>query len=188
MHPNEPDRVDFTKLNNTVGDQQEAFINYWIIKQIISYPDYGAGLDIGCGQGSHAFTIGLNDFFGECHPIYKGEYRPHVTSLAENVDKIFNNDTFSFIISSHILEHVDEPMITFRKWCKLLRKDGIIVSLMPDYAYEKAVESWDPTHKTFWTPQDFEKNCIVPNQDLMTTLVFDDLKNKFSFNYVGKRI
>lgn len=186
-NPLEPWRVDFTKLDNLVGQSQEAFINYWVIKQITSYPDYGAGLDIGCGQGSHAFTIGLNDYYGECHPIYRGEYLPHVTSLSENVDKIFNEGTFNFTIASHILEHVDEPMTTFRKWLKLLRRNGVMILLMPDYQYEKAVESWDPTHKTFWTPKDFEKNCIIPNADLVKVEEFNTLNNKFSMNAILRR-
>jgi len=185
----EPEKLDFTRADNLVGMQQEAFILYWILKQLREHPGFGAGLDIGCGQGSHPFTIGLNDYSGDCHPTYRGKYLPHVTSLAENADRIFNNDTFNFIVASHILEHVEEPILTFRKWCKLLRKDGIMILLMPDARYETpGIGSWDPTHKTFWTPNDFEKNCILPNGDIIKPEIFDDLGNNFSFNFVGGRI
>lgn len=189
---NDPSRLDFSKCDNLTGMQQEAFLNYWIIKQMKDTLDHGfsniCGLDIGCGQNIHINCIGIDFYYGQHHPVYGGEYKPNVTFQAENLDKIFNNDTFSFIVASHILEHVDEPMLTFRKWCKLLRKDGIMIILLPDYTYEKSVESWDITHKTFWTPDDFEKNCIIPNQDIMKCEEFNTLKNKFSMNFIGRRI
>jgi len=179
--------LDFSVANNLVGQQQESFINYWILKQLREHTGYGAGLDVGCGQGAHFASIGLNDYCGKCHPIYGGAYYPNLTSLAECTDKIFNNDTFNWVVASHILEHVADPIITFRKWCKLLRKDGIIILLMPDYAYEKSVKAWDPSHKTFWSPEDFNKNCILPNRDIMRTEDFNSLGNKFSLNYIGRR-
>lgn len=184
-----PERLDFSRGDNLVGVQQEAFLIFNTLKQLERYPDYGGGLDLGCGQGIHFACIGINDYCGECHPIYRGKYLPHVTSLAENVDSIFNNDTFNFIVSSHILEHVDNPMMAFRKWCKLLRKDGVMIILMPDARYENpGVGSWDSSHKTFWTPSDFKDNCISLNSDIMKTEIFNDLNNKFSMNYVGRRI
>lgn len=180
------DLINFTVVNNIVGQQQESFIFYWILKIMKENGDNcTAGLDIGCGQRSHFFTIGLNDYSGE-HPIYGGKYIPHIVSKAENVDKIFQNETFTFIVASHILEHVEHPTMTFRKWCKLLKKDGVMILLMPDAEYE--IHGWDPTHKTFWTPNDFKDNCISLNSDIMKTEVFNDLNNKFSMNYVGRRV
>lgn len=183
----EPERLDFKLADNLVGDQQEAFILYNILKQITEHKDVGmCGLDIGCGQGAHFACIGINDYYGEDHPIYHGKYIPHITSLAETIDTIFNQETFSFIVASHILEHVNNPITTYRKWCKLLRKEGVIILLIPDARYE--IQRWDITHKNFYTPEDFEKNMIILNQDIIKTEAFNDLNNKFSLNYVGRRI
>ena len=85
-----------------------------------------------------------------------------------------------------VLEHVDNPMSTFREWCKLLRKDGIIILLMPDARYEKI--KWDISHKNFYTPEDFQDNIINLNKDIIRTEVFNDLSNGFSLNYIGRRI
>ncbi len=183
-------RLLFNENDNLVGQQQEAFINFWIIKQIKEELNRGiiatAGLDIGCGQNTHLACIGCNDYFGNNHKIYGGVYKPNITSQAEDIHNKINFETINFIVASHILEHVDNPIVTFRNWCKLLRKNGIIMLLQPDSRYE--VFGWDPTHKTYWAPEDFRKNCIVPNQDLISCEEFDTLKNKFSFNFIGRRI
>ncbi len=180
----EPERLDFSQLNNLVGDQQESFLLYWSLKALKE--NQGVGLDIGCGQGAHFGSIGLDRYYGKSHPQYGGEYLPHITSLAENIT-CFNEGTFSFIIASHILEHVNNPVITFRRWLKLLRKDGFMILLMPDSRFEKPCP-WDPSHRNFYTPEDFKNNCILPNQDLIQELELSSLNNNFSMNFVGRRI
>lgn len=181
----ECERLDFSRKDNLVGDQQECFLLYNILKQF--FKNNGSiGLDIGCGQNPHWGTIGINDYYGNCHKIYGGKYNPHITSLAENIDKIFNENTFNFLVASHIIEHVKEPILTFRKWIKLLKKDGIIILLCPNSIYE--VHKWDPTHINFFTPENFEEKIINTNLDLLKTECFNDLDNRFSFNYVGRRI
>lgn len=189
FNSNQPEKINFSLPNNLVGQQQEAFITYHILKQLIENKDVGmAGLDIGCGQSIHFACIGTDYFYGDQHPTYGGKYLPHITSQAEDIHTKLNQGTFSFIVASHILEHVDNPIVTFRSWCKLLKSSGVIILLMPDFSFEKSVVAWDPTHKTFWTPQDFEKNCIIPNQDLIKCEEFDTLNNKFSMNFIGRRI
>ncbi len=180
------ERLDFNQVDNLVGNEQEAFIYFWLFRQLRENPDGFVGLDIGCGQNIHFACLGVDNYFGLNHPVYSGSYFPQITSQAEDIDKIFNPDTFSCIIASHILEHVNNPIITFRSWCKILKKGGLVILLMPDKNYETF--SWDISHKTFWTPTDFENNCILPNRDLIRMEKFNDLDNKFSFNFVGRRI
>jgi SAM-dependent methyltransferase len=172
----EPERLDFNFANNLVGMQQEAFINFWIIKKLKEDSSSLHGLDLGCGQNIHLGCIGVNDYYGDNHPVYGGRYLPHITSLVENIICL-NKNTFSFIVASHILEHVNEPIVTFRKWCKLLKKDGIIILVIPDAKYE--VHKWDLTHINFYTPDDFERLVINSNKDLLKTECFNDLTNKF---------
>jgi len=178
-------KLDFSRADNLTGVQQESFLLYHILKQFFNNSG-SVGLDLGCGQDPHWGCIGINDYCGNCHKIYGGKYSPHITSLVENIDTIFNENTFNFIVASHILEHVKEPIITFRKWVKLLRKDGIIILLCPDARYEE--HKWDPTHVNFFSPDDFERQIINSNLDLLKTEELDTLNNKFSFNYIGSRI
>lgn len=179
-------KVDFSREDNLTGDQQEAFIYYWLFKKMKESPDGFCSLDIGCGQNIHFPSIGLDFYSGIKHPVYSGEYRPQITSLAENIAYL-NKNTFSVVICSHILEHVKDPITTFRKWVKLLKKGGIIIVLLPDAIYEKGIK-WDPSHINFFTPESFKEKIINTNLDLLRTEIFDDLHNRFSISYVGRRI
>ena len=179
-------RLDFNLKDNLVGMSQEAFIYFWLLKSMKENPDGFCGLDVGCGQNIHFSCLGVNDYAGPCHPIYFGSYFPHITSQAENIDKIFNHDTFSCIIASHIIEHVNDPIIIFRRWAKLLRRNGLIIVLCPDARYE--YKKWDPTHINFFSPNDFERLIINTNKDLLKTECFNDMHNEFSISFCGRRI
>jgi len=185
----QPERINFALPNNLVGQQQESFITYHILQQLKNFKEVCmGGLDIGCGQNIHFASLGTDSYFGDNHPIYSGKYTPHITSQAETIHEKINPESLGWIIASHILEHVNNPIVTFRNWCKLLKKDGIVILLMPDFTFEKSVVAWDPSHKTFWTPQDFENNCIIPNQDLIKVEEFNTLNNSFSMNLIARKI
>lgn len=182
----EPERINFSLKDNLVGMSQEAFIYFWLLKTMQENPDGYSAVDIGCGQNIHFSCIGINDYAGDSHPVYKsGIYRPQITSLAENI-VCLNENTFSVVVASHIIEHVNEPIIAFRKWCKLLRRGGRIVVLFPDARYE--FKKWDSSHVNFFSPDDFERQIISTTKDLISTECFDDLFNCFSVSFVGKRI
>lgn len=187
----EPEKINFFRTDNLVGDQQEAFLNYFILRQVTDAFDRGLtnviGLDIGCGQNIHPFCIGISDYYG-IHPTYGGEHICHITSLAENVNSIFNEKSFNFIVASHILEHLENPVTAFKKWLSLLRKDGLMLLISPDARFENREHPWDLDHKVFFTPDDFENQIIIPNKDIMQTEVFNDLHNSFSFDFVGRKI
>lgn len=184
-------RINFFRADNLVGMQQEAFLSYFIIKHVTETFNQGAtnivGLDIGCGQNIHPFCIGISNYYG-IHPTMGGEHICHFTCLAEKVDAIFNPGSFNFIVVSHILEHLEDPATAFRKWLNLLRRDGRIFLISPDARFEDKSHPWDPDHKVFFTPDDFEKQIIIPNKDILRTEVFNDMNNSFSFNFVGRRI
>lgn len=183
--PSEFHRIDFNIKDNLVGIQQEAFIYFWLLKTMLENPDGYCALDAGCGQNIHFSCIGVDHYAGECHPIYKGTYKPQVTARAENLS-LFNEGTFAAVVVSHIIEHVKNPVITFRSWCKLLRRGGRIIVLCPDARYE--YKKWDPTHINFFSPEDFERQLINTTKDLISVECFDDLHNNFSVSFVGRRI
>lgn len=182
----EPDRIFFNRGDNLTGVQQEAFINYWILKQLKEHVDFGGGLDIGCGQNIHFACLGTDSYYGNNHKLYGGRYKPHITSRAEEIHTKINPETLNFIVASHILEHVKNPVITFRNWCKLLRKDGRIILLMPDAKFEP--HPWDLSHINFFTPESFKEKIINTNLDILKIECFNDLGNMFSMNFVGRRI
>lgn len=179
----EPERLDFFKPN-LVGDQQRAFILYHIIKEVEKNGE--VGLNLGCGQIIDPFTLGIDKFCTDNHPIYGGRYWPHLTADCEKLP--FNDSVFSFLVGMHIFEHMERPLETFKEWIRILKPNGALILVMPDANYEDKEHPWDIDHKIFYTPEMFKDLILEPCKDLMKTEVFNSLGNNFSFNFVGRKI
>lgn len=178
-----PERLNFFKTDNLVGDQQRAFVLYHILEEVKRTGE--AGISFGCGQVIENFTIGVDHYSGPAHPIYGGAYWPHLTAECEQLP--FNDNTFAFAAASHIFEHTEKPLETFKEWVRILKPNGALILIMPDANYEDRTHPWDVDHKVFYTPEMFLKEILTPCEDLIKTEVFDSLRNNFSFNYVGRK-
>ena len=44
----------------------------------------------------------------------------------------FANDAFDFLLASHVLEHVANPVRALMEWQRIVREDGLIVLILPD--------------------------------------------------------
>lgn len=42
---------------------------------------------------------------------------------------------YDFIVTSHVIEHIANPIKAIKNWVKLLSKDGCILSIIPDYRF-----------------------------------------------------
>jgi SAM-dependent methyltransferase len=109
-------------------------------------PDYtGVALDFGCGVGR--LTRALAARFATCYGIDISEHMIAVASewneagdrcvfLVNDSDNLqrFPNETFSFIYSSIVLQHM-EPVYMARyltEFLRVLRTDGVLVFQVPD--------------------------------------------------------
>lgn len=180
----EPEHLDFFKADNLVGEQQRAFLLYYILKEVERTGEIG--LSLGCGQVIEPLTIGIDHYYGNDHPIYHGGYYPHLTAKCENLP--FNDNVFAFAVGSHIFEHMEKPLETFKEWIRILKPNGALILVMPDAKYESPAQPWDFDHKMFWTPEMFKARILDLCKDLIKTEEFNSLKNKFSFNYVGRKL
>jgi SAM-dependent methyltransferase len=62
--------------------------------------------------------------------------------------------SFDFLHSSHCLEHVREPVTALRNWCRVVRKFGHIIVLVPDEdMYEQGIwpSTFNNDHKHTFT-------------------------------------
>lgn len=180
----ESERLDFFKADNLVGDQQRAFVLYHILKEVERTGE--AGVSLGAGQVIESFTIGIDHYYGPKHPLYGGSYYPHLTCKCEKLP--FNDNVFAFAVGSHIFEHMEKPFETFKEWIRILKSNGALILIIPDAKFENPAQPWDFDHKMFYTPDMFKAKILNPCKDLIKTEVFDDLNNRFSFSYVGRKI
>lgn len=55
------------------------------------------------------------------------------------------------ILARHILEHMIDPIKALREWRRVLKDDGKLVVMVPDYRFSEAI-SCDPSHTHAFTP------------------------------------
>jgi SAM-dependent methyltransferase len=107
----------------------------------------GNGIDIGAGD----------DSLGK----YKNQF-PLITSIKawdlEDGDAQYmssvKDETYDFVHSSHCLEHLVDPIISFSNWIRICKPGGHIVTCIPDEdIYEQGVfpSTFNTDHKTSWT-------------------------------------
>jgi len=106
----------------------------------------GHGIDIGCGRS-----------YG-----YADDLRVHETALAHDLDicdahgmSKYGDGSFDYVHSSHVLEHMRDPVLAIRNWYRICREGGFLIITVPSqYRYEKRVNlpsQWNADHKKFYT-------------------------------------
>jgi len=89
---------------------------------------HGAGVEIG------AFTTPIPGI----KPIYVdrfAEYAGHKTNAeyyGDACDLPFYDHSLQYVASSHVLEHVANPLAALKEWYRVLRHGGIIYMVIPD--------------------------------------------------------
>lgn len=107
------------------------------------------GIDIGCQHDP------LNDSFRKWDVIFgDGD-----ATLMEGVP----DESFLTVYASHVLEHLDDPILALRNWYRILKPGGFLLLAIPHRdLYEKRTElpsRWNGEHKHFWLPDRYESPC-----------------------------
>lgn len=85
----------------------------------------GKGIDIGCGEDKLIVEQGTVDAWD----LNNGD-----AMLMEGIA----NETYDFVYSSHCLEHTQNVEITLYNWSRILKKDGYLYFVIPEFVlYER---------------------------------------------------
>jgi len=101
----------------------------WSRSQICEFAPQGVGLEVGCGEWTIApvrRTI-LSDAFEE---HVGNESLAKVFFLADAIP--YPNESFTFILSEHVLEHLIDPISVLSEWMRCLCPSGKIILFLPD--------------------------------------------------------
>lgn len=80
---------------------------------------------------------GLKPFYIDCFEEYAYQ-QCLLDYLGTAVDLPFHSDSLDYVATSHVLEHVANPLRAFEEWGRVLRDGGIIYAVIPDRRY-----TWD---------------------------------------------
>lgn len=131
---------------------------YWIKRPfsrslIQKYAPTGIGIEIGVGKHSVAplsRTI-LTDGFAE------HAKETSIAKLIFDANEIpFPDNTFSFLLSEHALEHVANPIRMLNEWKRVLKPNGVVVLFLPHK--ERIFDHLRPRTKLAHLIEDFVAN------------------------------
>lgn len=144
------------------------------------------GIDLGCSyRKKYPFAVGI-DLDRE-----KGKVPDLIWNIEQELP--FRDNTLDYIISSHIIEHLENPVKTIREWIAKLKVGGILVFVVPDTNFTPKIgtPNADKTHKHDWVLKTFKEEVLeFLNDDCLKVKLefYDVLKNNWSFGGVVRKI
>lgn len=164
-------------LEVTYSSERTPYTEYpyllaqWLFKNVYKKP--GRLLDFGCGRGEHlaAFArLGFDVAGADASPRAK-ELAPHypVEVIEPSSDSLpFLPNSFDFVFSKSVIEHLREPTQFLSKGIEALRPGGTAVIMTPSWAH------------TYWGPFYIDHTHVTPFTipsltDAMTMVGFESV-------------
>jgi SAM-dependent methyltransferase len=153
-----------------------------LLKLFHSYLDGLKGVEIG-GAAHNDFKVDvLNvDRYPEMDTVYKeaerelwGRARP-VDIIARGHDLPLDDDSFDFVLASHVIEHIPDPIAALKEWARVARRYIVLVVPHRDRTFdrdrpltplaelierhESGFASEEDRHWSVWTCETFLELC-----------------------------
>lgn len=134
--------------------------------ELVSHFLYGPGVEIG------AFNTpipGIEPIYVDRFSEFAGE--PTLADYyGDSCDLPFADSSLQFVASSHVLEHVANPLAALREWFRVLRHGGIIYMVIPDF--RKTFDHSRPLSTTEHMLADFCNNITQVDGTHIDELVY----------------
>lgn len=99
-----------------------------IIRPLIRYYCTGKGIEIGAGK--HPYCDPATTLFLDKYTDNKdGTPKPDIISDASEIP--CPDETYDYVFSSHVLEHMQNTIRTIKEWERVLKKGGILFLVLP---------------------------------------------------------
>ncbi len=130
-------------MGETAKSYQRRIKEGWFEKYA---PTNKSGIDIGCQHDP------LNHTFRRWDVIFGDPDATFMTGVPDN--------SFHTVYASHLLEHLDNPILAIQNWYRICSIGGHVIICVPHrdlYECKKTLPSmWNFEHKTFWLPEIIE--------------------------------
>ena len=113
-------------------------------------------LEIGCGNCDMLNEFSLLGLKVQGTDIVEsaGHEYPDIKVIENDIEKDglpFEKNKFDIIFSKSVVEHIYNPEVFFKETFKVLKRNGILITLTPDWEVQKNKFFDDWTHKTPFT-------------------------------------
>lgn len=151
---------------------------YYSVYNFIKHQPKCSVLEVGCGYGYLTYALAREGFNVTGIDISENA----IKSAKENFGDHFSNESlkellnrnikFDLIVSTEVIEHVDEPSEFFGLCVSLLKPDGKILLTTPNKDFCKHDAIWftdlPPIHKFWFGKKSFKVLAGMHNMDLKT--------------------
>jgi SAM-dependent methyltransferase len=140
------------------------------------------GIEIGASSSNDYFVDAINvDRYEAMDTVYKREERRvarrvrHVDVVARGDDLPFKNDAVDFVLASHVIEHMPDPIRALEEWTRVARRYVFLVVPHRDRTFdrdrpltpvseliarnERGLTSEEDRHWSVWTCESFLGLC-----------------------------
>jgi len=171
-------KVAYDKDNKPFTEYPKKLIDYLISRLNLSCKNKKL-LDIACGRGEFVSSFKERGF--DCY-AFDGDdsYKKELTNSGIQFKKIFyrnklpyKKDTFDVIFCKSFIEHIKEPEILIRECYRILKKNGVIIILTPDFSKVYKTFYHDYTHVTPFT--------YVSCRDILLTCNFKKVESNIFY-------
>ena len=175
----EKEDYDWTEVTDNIKGLESFFHRLReknLVKLIKKYGQGqgGAFLDAGCGTGLILRHLPENSIGLDINPrnIEKArQYLPHRQIILGDVEKIpFENDKFTTVIVSEVLEHLPKPEHALKEILRVLKPGGVLVGTVPrkclfwKLRVLSSTHPGEPYHKEY---QKFELEKLLASQKIV---------------------
>lgn len=135
-----------------------AIVDY-ISKKYLKEPT--AALDLGCGYGDFINNLKCpNKFAVDLNPDAANYLAPGIKFINSTADKLeaVESGSLDLIFSSNLLEHLDDSELerAAREFHRVLKVDGLMITMQPNYYYAYREYFDDYTHKKVFSHQSLQ--------------------------------
>lgn len=139
----------------------------------VSAPEGADVLDVGCGRLKFPGAIGIDRLGAtDADIIHDLDVLPYP----------FNDDSFSFVIARHVLEHLEAPLDVLAELHRITRPGGLLTVITPHFS---SPTSWtDPTHRHHFSSRSFDYLVAGTQWDFYSDVRFEIVERRVNLGMI----
>lgn len=122
--------------------------------------------------------VGRLDTFDGADPICEWAEMHDKDICDATTMEAYEDESFDTVYSSHILEHLSDPITAIKNWLRICKKGGVVFISVPHrdlYERKKTLPSkWNEDHKYFYLPDRSEPPCTFSLIDVVNETMEDN--------------
>jgi ubiquinone/menaquinone biosynthesis C-methylase UbiE len=176
-------------FRNEIGenDYPQKLCNHLFHNIICKNGTFGPQLlDVGCGRGAHILGFSRLGMIPKGIDKRKGQAASFEVKMCdiETDDFPYDDNSFHFVFSKSVIEHVNNVDHVFEEIHRVLKVDGLAIIMTPDWDSSHRCFWDDYTHVKPWTRKSLQNAMRIHNFKLVQCMFFRQLPILWRFPFL----